>query len=81
MKTATKVKKYNVVKTITRVLPAEYSKSGKQEILQDNLYYYHGTWKAEGWTKQEMSLKDAKRIVIELDNNNPQETFNWILVK
>ena len=76
-------KKYYVVKTVTRVLTPDMTASGKQEVIQDKLYYYCGTWRAE-WCKQnaqKLPLKKAKEIVLSLDNNNPGETFDWVLVK
>ena len=75
--------KFVVVKTITRELAPEMTASGKKEFINNNLFYYQGTWLAD-WCNaraQLFSLAAAKKVVIGLDNDDPNITFNWINVK
>lgn len=72
--------KFVVVKTYTRELSADMTASGKREFISDKLYYYHGTWLAD-WCNakaQLFDLKEAKALVIRLDNECPNTTFDWI---
>lgn len=72
--------KYLVVKTICRELTPEQTKSGKAEVITDQLYYKGGAWLAE-WAKDgasKLPKEKAKALVLRLDTPDPLVTFDWI---
>ena len=76
-------KRYFVTKTVCRILSAEMTKSGKAETITGTFYYKGGAWVAE-WIKEAanlLPLARAKAIVSNLNNDNFDETFDWILAK